>query len=156
MINNTCCIFGHRRINETEALNRQLRETVERLITEEGIDTFLFGSKSHFNDLCYETVTECKQRYPHIRRVYVRAEFPFIDEHYKRYLLERYEDTYFPESIHGAGKAVYIERNCEMIYNSRFCIVYYDVKMLPLSRKSGTEKALAYARRQGKDIILFP
>ena len=54
----------------------------------------------------------------------MRAEYPYIDESYKAYLLESYEDTYFPKSVLGAGKASYVKRNCEMIENSRFCIVY--------------------------------
>ena len=57
---------------------------------------FLFGSKSRFDDLCYEAVTELKKKYVHIQRIYVRAEFPYIDESYKSYLLKGYEETYYP------------------------------------------------------------
>ena len=31
-----------------------------------------------------------------------------IDESYKKYLLERYEDTYYPQNAIDAGKAAYI------------------------------------------------
>ncbi len=41
----TCCFFGHRTINETEELKTQLYETIERLIVDENVDTFLFGTK---------------------------------------------------------------------------------------------------------------
>lgn len=92
----TCCFFGHRKIQETAALRQDLWDAIERLITEELVDTFLFGSKSRFNDLCLELVTKIKQRYPHINRVYVRAEFPIISDDYKNYLLESYEDTFYP------------------------------------------------------------
>ena len=78
-----CCFFGHRTINETEELKSRLCETIERVITEENIDTFLFGSKSRFNDLSYETVSLIKVKYPHIKRVYVRAEYPIISDTYK-------------------------------------------------------------------------
>jgi len=40
------CFIGNRTINETKELKLKLTETVERLITEEKADTFLFGSKS--------------------------------------------------------------------------------------------------------------
>ena len=123
-IENTCCFIGHRTINETEELKSKLYETIEKLSVENSVDTFLFGSKSRFNDLCHEIVTEIKEKYPHIKRTFVRAEYQNIDETYKAYLLENYEDTYYPEKIIGAGKAVYVERNCEMIDKSRFCIVY--------------------------------
>lgn len=71
----TCCFIGHRNINETEELKSKLCEIIEKLIVENSVDTFLFGSKSRFNSLCQETVTQIKEKYPHIKRVYVRAEY---------------------------------------------------------------------------------
>ena len=156
MQENTCCFIGHRTINETEELKERLCEIIEKLIVDENVDTFLFGSKSRFNSLCLELVTELREKYPHIKRIYVRAEYPYISEHYKNYLLESYEDTYYPNKIIGAGKATYVERNCEMINNSRFCIVYYDELHMPTKRKSGTEIALGYAVKHKKEIIKFP
>ena len=76
---NTCCFFGHRTIKETEELREKIIQAVEKLITEENVDVFLFGSKSRFDSLCLELVTEIKEKYPHIKRIYVRAEFPVID-----------------------------------------------------------------------------
>lgn len=149
----TCCFFGHRTINETEELKSKLIEIIEKLIVVEKVDTFLFGSKSRFNSLCLDTVTEIKEKYPHIKRIYVRAEYPNINEHYKNYLLEAYEDTYYPINIIGSGRAAYVERNYEMINKSHFCIVYYDEPNAPTTRKSGTKIAFDYAVRQGKKIV---
>jgi len=86
----------------------------------------------------------------------VRAEYPYIDESYKAYLLESYEDSYFPKSVLGAGKASYVKRNYEMIDNSRFCIVYYKENYTPKGRKSGTKIAFTYAEKKKKNIIRFP
>ena len=147
---NICCIFGHRKINETEELRTQLFTTIEGLIAQNCVDTFLFGSKSRFNDFCYEIVSELKEKYHHIKRVYVRAEFPLIDKIYETYLLSRYEDTYFPEKLHHAGKAIYVERNFEMIDKSQYCLVYYDKTCAPTKRRSGTEIALDHARKIGR------
>lgn len=149
------CFIGHREINETEELKSKLCEIIEKLIVEKKVDTFLFGSKSRFNSLCYEQVTKIKQRHPHIKRIYVRAEFPQIDDSYKTYLLEKYEDTYYPQKALGSRRAVYIERNFDMIDKSKFCIVYYDNENLPKQRKSGTKIALDYANRKNKKIILI-
>ena len=149
----TCCFIGHRTIKETEELVRRLLCTIEMLITRHGVDTFLFGSKSRFNSLCYELVALCKEKYPHIKRIYVRAEFPIIRDDYKAYLLTRYEDTYYPEKIIGAGRAAYVERNYEMINRSRFCVVYCEE---PTPPKSGTKIALDYAIKQERVIIRFP
>lgn len=150
---NVCCFFGHRTITETNELKDRLSAVIERLITTEKIDTFLFGSKSRFNDLCYELVTKSKERYPHVKRIYVRAEFPSISEEYKAYLLNGYEDTYYPQSMIGAGRAAYVERNREMIRKSGVCVVYFKEDNAPAGRRSGTEIALRYALRQGKRII---
>ena len=125
MYKNTCCFLGHRKINETEELKSNLTEIIEKLVVVEKVDTFLFGSKSQFNILCLELVTAIKEKHPHIKRVYVRAEYPYITEQYRTYLLENYEDTYYPEKIMNSGKAAYVERNFDMIDSSHYCVVYY-------------------------------
>lgn len=155
MPNHTCCFIGHRTVNETDELRTKLTETIERLISDENVDTFLFGSKSRFDSLCLEIVSNLKEKYPYIKRIYVRAEFPVIDDDYKAYLLRSYEDTYYPKQIKNAGKAVYVERNFEMIDNSRFCIVYYNEETAPKTRKSGTRIALDYATKKGAQIIFI-
>ena len=52
-------------------------------------------------------------------------------------------------------RAVYVERNCEMIQNSRYCIVYYDENNAPKTRKSGTKIALDFATKLNKKIIVL-
>ena len=156
MCKNTCCFFGHRTINETEELKSKLIEIIDKLIVEKQVDTFLFGSKSRFNSLCQETVTELKDKYPHIKRIYVRAEYPDIDEQYTNYLLKFIEDTYYPEHLRNSGRAAYVERNYEMIDKSHYCIVYYDEQSAPTTRKSGTKIALDYAIKKGKQITVLP
>ena len=155
MKENTCCFLGHREINETEELKMRLYEIIEDLIKNKNVDTFLFGSKSRFDDLCYEIVTHIKQNRPNIKRIYVRAEYPVISDSYQEYLLKSYEDTYYPESIIGSGRAVYVERNCEMIKKSQFCIFYYNEDYIPATRKSGTRIALDYALKQNKKVIVI-
>ncbi|MBO5136205.1 MAG: hypothetical protein J6C17_02355 [Clostridia bacterium] len=161
----TCCFFGHRKIKETDELKSKLYNEIETLITYKKVHTFLFGSKSQFDDLCYKIVTELKEKYQHIKRIYVRAEFPYIDDSYKNYLLESYEDTYYPSKMIDAGKAAYVERNYEMIDNSSYCICYYDENYMPPRRKnsrrdltdyqpkSGTGIAFDYARKKELNII---
>ena len=151
MKENTCCFIGHRDINENEELRVRLLEIIEKLIVDEKMDTFLFGSRSRFDSLCLELVTELKEKYHHVSRVYVRAEYPFIDEGYASYLLTMYDDTYFPEKIIGAGRAAYVERNREMIDRSNYCVAYYDAAHA--SRKSGTRIALDYAVRRVGYVI---
>ena len=157
----TCCFFGHRKIDETEELKNNLYEIIENLIVNENIDTFLFGSKSEFDDLCHKVVTELKEKYPHIKRIYVRSAYQHIPDWYEESLLKHYEGTYFPKHMENAGRASYVERNQEMINKSDYCIVYYDENYLPPRRKnsrrylfdyqpkSGTKVALDYAIKKG-------
>ncbi len=151
-----CTVFGHRTINETKKLKSGVEDCIEKLITEKSVDTFLFGSKSRFDGLCLEIVTRLKEKYPHIKRIYVRAEYPYINDGYKAYLRKSYEESYYPQKLLGAGRAAYVERNYEMIERSKYCIVYYDEKNAPTTRKSGTKIALDYAVKMKKKIILFP
>ena len=160
-----CCFFGHRKIEETEDLKNRLYEIAENLILNEDVDTFLFGSKSDFDYLCRKVVAELKKKHKHIKRVYVRAEFPYINKDYEEFLLENFEETYYSEKILNAGKAVYAERNREMIDKSDICIVYYKESYAPSRRKnskkdlfdyqpkSGTRIAYDYASEKNKKII---
>ena len=161
----TCCFFGHRKIEETPELKTVLSNTIEDLITNKNIDTFLFGSKSQFDSLCLKTVTELKEKHPHIKRIYVRSAFQYIPDWYEESLLKHYEGTYFPEHMENAGRASYVERNQEMINHSKYCVVYYDENYLPPRRrnsrrdlfdsqpKSGTAVAYEYAERKNRNII---
>ena len=159
------CFIGHREIEKTEKLITLLKETIITLI-KKGATTFLFGSMSAFDDFAWEIVTNLKKQYPFIKRVYVRATYPHINKSYEKYLLGLYEETYFPQQIEKAGKYSYVERNCEMIEKSTYCIFYYNENYLPplkqpskqnlsfqSNRKSGTKIAYEYAKRKKKLII---
>ncbi len=160
-----CCFLGHRKIAEAENLKVKLYEIIESLIIHNNADVFLFGSKSEFDRLCYRVVTELKEKYPHIKRIYVRAECPYSRDEYKKYYLEYYEDTYFPERAINAGRATYVERNYEMIDKADFCVMYYIDSYAPPERRnsrldllsyqprSGTGIAYEYAQRKKKKII---
>ena len=50
--------------------------------------------------------------------------------------------------------SVKVERNYEMIDNSRFCIVYSDESHAPTTRKSGTMIALDCVIKKGRKVIL--
>lgn len=161
----TCSFFGHRNTVATPELCKKLRQTIIRLIEEKGVKRFLFGSASRFDELCLKTVTELQKDYPEIKRIYVRSQYPYIEERYKEYLLESYDDTLMPSRVENAGKASYVERNREMINESDFCVFYYDEEYKPPLRKqaersltsyqpkSGTRLAYQYAKQKKKERI---
>ena len=153
----TCCFIGHRDATPNPELITAVRASARALITIFDTDTFLFGSASGFDRICLSVVTDLKEEYPHIRRVYVRAEFPDIDDFYREKLLGKYDDTVFPEELRSAGRARYVERNRIMIDWADSCVFYYRGESTVADRsgrkrKSGTALAWDYAVKRKKDI----
>ena len=71
-------------------------------------------------------VSEFRMNYPHLKRIYVRAQSPYINDDYKSCLLKSYEDTYYPNNLIKSGRFAYIKRNYEMINESEYCVIYFD------------------------------
>jgi len=148
----TCCVFGHRKVERKDELKQKLAEVFEMLINDKNVDTFFVGSKSEFDELCREILVVEKEKFPNIKRIYVRAEYPDISSDYEKYLLENCEETYYPERLRNAGKAVYVERNCYMIDNSDFCVVYCMEGYLPSGRKNNRRDLFDYKPQSGTCI----
>lgn len=157
-----CCFIGHRKIKVTDNLKEVLYGIIQTLVLQENVDTFFFGSKSQFNDLCYEIVSNIKKKYFFIKRVYVRAQFQNIGSEYTEHLMKYYEDTYYPKKIQFSGKLAYIERNYDMIDKSEICVFYFDKNYQPPVKKgsvskrqtkSGTLLSYNYAERKKRKII---
>ena len=154
-----CSFFGHRDTPQTDELKQKVRETVERLIVEEGVDAFLFGSRSKFDELCHIVVTELKEKYPHIQRI------AYLCKHESECLVgegakmkqqikqltgrdvyvSEYEDIRKSDRVNSAGRASYVVRNYWMVENSDYVIIYIK-KKYSLSRSiSGTWVVYQYA-----------
>ena len=144
----SCCFIGHRKIDNQESIKPILKEQVVMLL-EKGVTNFYFGSMSDFNDISWEVVTELKEKYPSIKRIYVRSAFQYIDKSYEDYLLESYDDTILPNRVEKAGKASYVERNQEMINASDFCVFYYNPSYLPPKRKNSKRDINEYQPKSG-------
>ena len=63
--------IGHRKIAEKSILYGKLIDLILRLVDYKNADTFLFGSKSQFNDLCLQAATEVKKIRPNVKLIYV-------------------------------------------------------------------------------------
>ena len=127
--------------------------------------TFLFGSKSEFDDICHQVVTELKQLYPNIKRVaYIcKSEWACLEQNretnehtfseltHEKIFLKGYEEVVKLDRVCDAGKASYIERNQAMINDSDICFFYYNDNYLSgASKKSGTKIAFDYAVKLSK------
>ena len=160
----TCCFIGHRKIDDTPELRKNLIELITRLIKDGAVD-FIFGDHSEFNSLCYDIVTELKKEYPHIKRIHFRKDYEYANDYTMQLLLKGYEDSICPKGVSNAGAASYAERNRAMIRSSGICVFYYDENYLPKRRrmskhaisdyqpKSGTAIAYKYAVGKNKNII---
>ncbi len=173
------CFVGHRKVANAEQIKDKLLHTISTLI-KNGADTFIFGSKSDFNTLCWEVVTELQQQYPHIERIIYNAshETAFISKEERKNFerlfsqIVRHEVHYtdYEKSVRSnkslnANKNTYIMRNQDIIDNSDICVFYYNKAYLPPKRrasnkflpdyqpKSGTAIAYAYATQKKKTIL---
>jgi len=173
------CFIGHRTVPNEEQLKIRLTETVSNLIAD-GADFFIFGSKSDFDDLCWEVVTELKKQFPDIKRVKyaltTETAFTSTDERleFEQLMLrltgekieyKDYERAVFSSKAQSANRYAYIMRNQEMIDDSDVCVFYYDKDYLPPRRKlakrfvvdyqpkSGAALAFLYALQKNKKII---
>ena len=174
-IHKKCCFIGHRKIKETNELRERLKEIIEDMITNKNVREFLFGSKSEFDSLCHQEVSELKVKYENIKRIKYtcKSEGCYLErekDKWKKILSDRlslkekidcYEEEKEFKEKYVSGKASYIERNQEMIDYSEYCVFYYDKEYEPIVKtnaiinkpKSGTEIAYKYAKRKGKEII---
>lgn len=148
------CVVGHIEINVNEKLKNTLKSFFEDYILNKNYTTFLFGSSSEFDSLCYDIITELKEKYEHIKRIHYLSYDIELNESKFGYL-KFYEDVIVPVKVHDSGKLAYIKRNEAMIDDSDFCLFYFDKNYIPLNcknvpRKSGTKLAMEYAEKNKK------
>ena len=158
------CFIGHRKISDTPELRERLLSILSELI-KSGTVNFIFGDHSEFIDLCYNTVTRLKEKYPAIRRIKFRKDYGDTDSYKMKFIMCGYEESYCPSGVDRAGRASYVERNQAMIEESDVCVFYYDKNYRPERRKnrcseicdrrseSGTAIAFKFAVKRNKTII---
>ena len=157
-----CSFFGHRDTPQTDELKHKVRETVERLIVEEGVDTFLFGSRSNFDELCHMVVTELKEKYPYIQRIAYLCKHESgclvgAGARLKQQIKQRtgrdvyvpeYEDIKKSDRVNSAGRSAYVERNQEMIDGSNIALICINKDYRLKNKKSGTVLLYHYAKNK--------
>lgn len=132
----------------------KLKSTIIDLIEKENVTKFLFGSKSKFTEFCYNIVTELKNKYSNVNRIFVRAEYPIISANYYNYLKKLYEDSCFYSENLISNRFSYIRRNQAMIDKSDICLFYFNRDYLPSTKtQRGTRIAYKYALKKDKKII---
>ena len=145
----TCSVFGHSTIEITKNLEDKLFETFENLI-DSGYEYFYFGGFGMFDDVCWKIITELKQNYPHIKRIYCLSD-PRHQNPLKRPRWMKDEDfeefIYLDLAFDWWYQRIYF-RNVEMINQSDFVIFYVN-----RTAKSGAYKTFQYAKKIKKPFI---
>ena len=143
-----------------------MREVIEHLILEENVRTFLFGSRSKFDELCHIVVTQLQEKYPNIVRVVYLCKHEAVcsvgeglqtQQSLKQITGQEvycgeYEERKNSEKINSAGRASYVERNQWIIDDSNFVIIHLD-KTRKTQKVSGTALAHQYAEKKKRSIF---
>ena len=129
----TCSVFGHSKIEITKELEDKLIATFEQLI-KQGCKYFYFGGFGEFDDLCHKIISELKNTYPHIQRIFCLSDPRhqriskrpkwLKDEDYEEFIYLDLDFDYWYQRIY--------YRNLAMINDSDYCVFYYDENCKPL------------------------
>ena len=147
-------------------LKGKIKIMVEDLIVKEGVDTFIFGSKSQFDDLCHTVVTELQKEHKNLRRIAYLCRHETgclvgagmnLSQKIKRFIgkeiaVKEYEEIKKCDRVNNAGRASYVERNQWMIDDSDVIIIRFDEDR-KTDKQSGTAIAYAYAERKNKKVL---
>ncbi len=166
--NASCCFIGHRFI-EKNNIAGQVKNVIIDLIENKNVKTFYFGTKSEFNDLCYDVLSEVKNQYNNLQRICITCKSETVvlsnektkmQKLFNQYLngkkARAFEQELKLESVLNAGRLSYIKRNEKLIDLSEYCVFYFDESYTAKTQEpSGTKIAYEYALRKNKTIILI-
>lgn len=118
----SCTFFGHR-ICPLE-IKPKLYRAVERLITEQGVDTFYVGKEGGFDFMALAVLKELSAAYPQIRYFIALAYIPV-----KKKAVDPADDahTLLPDGIEAVPQKFAISyRNDWMLRKSEFAVTYIE------------------------------
>ncbi len=136
----TAVFIGH---NDCYGLDvDKLYATIQKLIEDNKINTFLVGGMGRFDRICAKTIKELKLVYPHIRCILV---IPYIDF---KFSIDDYDISEYPECLENVPYKVRIaRRNRYMVDSSSVAVCFVN------SVCGGAVKTYEYARKQRLHII---
>ena len=144
-----CAVFGHRQIDCANEIKVKLVDVIKRLI-KDGVDTFYFGGLGQFDELCHSVVSELKEQYCNVKRVFCLYDERHVRESKRPKWLkdDDFEEFVFlPLKFAWWYKKIYY-RNCAMIDDSDVALFYVKKR-----ENSGAYKTLKYAKKSKKTII---
>ena len=136
----SCFFIGHREADE--GVLPRLRETVERLISEENVGFFYVGSYGGFDRLAAHAVIEAKRRHPDIMVIMLLPYHPGlrpVD------LPEGFDGSYYPEGMENVPRRYAIVRANKLMVDASDWLVCYV-----WHTASNSRNLLEYASRREK------
>lgn len=135
-----CTFFGHR--YTPDRVEPLLRDAVERLIREHGVDTFYVGCEGNFDRMAARVLHQMQQIYP-ISFAVVLSRLPAAGRHQER---EEYP-TILPEGVEvGPPRFAMDRRNRWMVERADYVVTCV------LCSAGGAAKFKALAERRGKVV----
>ncbi len=136
----TCFFIGHREADER--VYSRLRQSVERLITEEKVSMFYVGNHGSFDRLAAHAVIDAKRQYPNIILMLV---LPYHPGERPVELPNGLDGTYYPEALENTPRRFAIVRANKIMVDTSdwlICYVWHPA--------SNARNLLEYARRREK------
>ena len=139
----TCSFFGHK--DAPSNIYPTLVETINELITNHEINSFLVGNQGSFDSMVLRALRKLKQEHPHISYNVVLAYMPTEKQEYDPY---EFGETMIPEGLETVHPRYAISwRNKWMVNESEYVVAYVKHSW------GGAAKYLELAQKKNKTIV---
>jgi len=136
------CFFGHHEIADLQVPRAWLAALIPRLL-DNGADTFFFGGYGAFGRLAASFVWDYRTSY-RFQSILVK---PYLDRSMDEHC---YHSTLYPELEYTPKRFAIVKRNQWMVNSSDIVVAYV------LHSWGGAAKALEYAEKRGKHLLIYP
>ena len=142
-----CCGFGHREIfgNITEKIVTAVKKAAEQ-----GCELFYTGAMGEFDEIFSSAVRFLKKTYPEIKLVCVK---PYLTKEINEsgdYLYSLYDDIIIPTDLADIHYKTVITKRNQWIIDKCDVVIGYTIRDY-----GGAYKAIDYAKKKGKEIIII-
>lgn len=139
-----CFFIGHR--EAPDALLPAIQSTVEKVITEYGVNEFVVGHYGNFDRLAMSAVVTAKHNHPRISLLML---LPYHPSESPVLLPTGFDGTYYPDGMEAVPRRYAISRANRCAVDAADCLIAYAIHPA-----SNARKLVEYAcRREKKGLI---
>ena len=142
-----CCGFGHREIfgNITEKIVTAVKKAAEQ-----GCELFYTGAMGEFDEIFSSAVRFLKKTYPEIKLVCVKPYLTKEINESRDYFYSLYDDIIIPTELADIHYKTVITKRNQWIIDKCDVVIGYTIRDY-----GGAYKAIDYAKKKGKEIIII-